>query len=225
MGPSRTARTICRCNRNYTGPRRRWNLSQARTRRRSTGARSTGRFLERLNPIASANTLAERDLIVTPEHDPRDPEQPPIHVAFARAAELNRGIQMALVGGIGSGKTTELRLTERLLNRHADAMTVFLDLADYADLNSLNSGGIVGAIGMALFSRYKKAGLRPSDDVKSAHDLLRKRTVGTWVPAGEWLPEDEEDPSERPIHVPGLLRLQVSCDSVPGPESQRACWT
>ncbi len=63
-------------------------------------------FLERLNPIASMRTVVEQHLIVSPSADPSDPQQPPIYEAFASAAELRPGVQMALVGGIGSGKTT-----------------------------------------------------------------------------------------------------------------------
>src|ERR1035438_5945335 len=111
-------------------------------------------FLERLNPISSGE-LEVQDLIVSPKHDPRDPDQPPIHLAFANTAELSRGAQMALVGGIGSGKTTELRLTLKLLKRHADAVNVYLDLADLTDLNALNSGAILIAIGMALHRKLK----------------------------------------------------------------------
>src|SRR5205085_5062249 len=88
-------------------------------------------FLERLNPIPSPGAFVNRDLIVPRDHDPRDTGQPPIHVAFAASAELSRGTQMALVGGIGSGKTTELLLTYRALRRHSDAVNVFVDLADY----------------------------------------------------------------------------------------------
>src|SRR2546425_11859578 len=89
-------------------------------------------FLERLNP-SSPSVLGAQDLIVLPEHDPRDPDQPPIHVAFANTAELNRGAQMALVGGIGSGKTTELWLTRKLLKRHHDAINILIDLAEITD--------------------------------------------------------------------------------------------
>src|ERR1039457_2080255 len=71
-------------------------------------------FLEALNPIALNRSVAQRNLmVVPPRSDPRDPKQPPIHEVFADAAELNRGTQMALVGGIGSGKTTELLLTKK----------------------------------------------------------------------------------------------------------------
>jgi ABC-type multidrug transport system fused ATPase/permease subunit len=44
---------------------------------------------------------------------------------------------MALVGGIGSGKTTEILLTQRALDRHADAVNISVDLADYTDLNAI----------------------------------------------------------------------------------------
>lgn len=47
-------------------------------------------FLERLNP-ESPGTLEAQDLIVPPARNPRDPDQPPIHVAFANTAELSRG--------------------------------------------------------------------------------------------------------------------------------------
>src|ERR1035438_555738 len=114
-----------------------------------------GPFLERLNPI-SQGVLEAQDLIVPPEHDPRDPDQPPIHVAFANTAELTRGSQMALVGGIGSGKTTELRLTLKFLKRHSDAINVYVDLAEMTDLNELNPGAILIAIGMQLHQKLKK---------------------------------------------------------------------
>ena len=56
-------------------------------------------FLERLN----SESPWVQNLIVPPAHDPRDPDLPPIHEAFTNTAELSRGAQMALVGGIGSG--------------------------------------------------------------------------------------------------------------------------
>src|ERR1700733_7976932 len=100
-------------------------------------------FLERLNPIALNRSVVERKLIVVPRVDPRDPKQPPIFEAFADAAELSRGTQMALVGGIGSGKTTELLLTMDRLRRHDDAVNVFLDAADFTDFSQTNPGAML----------------------------------------------------------------------------------
>jgi hypothetical protein len=116
---------------------------------------------------------------------------------------------MALVGGIGSGKTTELLLTHRLLRRHADAVNIFVDLANYTDLNELNTGAILATAGMRLFSRLKKAGLEPSKEVQSAHAKLCELALGTttWVPANDWFPEDDELDQIRE-EVPGLMRLR-----------------
>ncbi len=158
-------------------------------------------FLERLNP-SSPGTLG--DLIVAPEHDPRDPDQPPIHVAFANSAELKRGVQMALVGGIGSGKTTELWLTAKLLKRHKDAINILIDLAEITDLNGLNPGAILIAVGMQLYRRVKKPAR--SEGVNLAFQKLQKLAHGNtkWGEPGAY--DEWDDGSQLVlIHTPGLL--------------------
>ncbi len=161
-------------------------------------------FLERLNP-ASPSVIEAQNLIVPSEHDPRDPEQPPIHVAFANAAELRRGSQMALVGGIGSGKTTELQLTLRLLERHADAINIYVDLAELTDLNGLNPGAILIAIGRQLYRKLKKPD-RQIPDVQLAYEGLQELANGKT----NWVPVYEDDYNDEPelvaVHVPGLLK-------------------
>jgi hypothetical protein len=165
-------------------------------------------FLERLNQ-SSVGTLGAQNLIVSPEHDPRDPDEPPIHAAFANAAELNRGSQMALVGGIGSGKTTELWLTMKLLKRHADAVNVFIDLAELTDLNELNPGALLIAAGLQLYLKVKK--LQRTDSVTAAYQKLKALASGgtKWVEADgpeyeEYEPDDQ--PAMMPIHTPPLLK-------------------
>jgi hypothetical protein len=168
-------------------------------------------FLERLNPIASLRDLVDRDLIVPRDHDPRDAGQAPIHIAFADAAELSRGTQMALVGGIGSGKTTELLLTQKILSRHSDAVNIFVDLADYTDLNELNTGAILATVGMQLYSLLKKGNKIPPDEVTSAHAKLRELAFGKtkWVPVGDYPGFDEdEEPDRILVKIPGLMRLR-----------------
>jgi len=170
-------------------------------------------FLERLNPIAPLRDLVDHDLIVPRDHDPCDAGQAPIHVALADAAELSRGTQMALVGGIGSGKTTELLLTQRVLSRHSDAVNIFVDLADYTDLNELNTGAILATVGMELYSRLKRENKKPPDEVTSAHTKLRELALGKtkWVPVEEAYNHDQGDdegPGFVPVDVPGLMRLR-----------------
>jgi hypothetical protein len=166
-------------------------------------------FLDRLNPIASLRGLTDGDLIVLRDSDPRDASQPPIHVAFAGSAELSRGTQMALVGGIGSGKTTEMLLTHRLLGRHSDAINIFVDLADYTDLSAINTGAILATVGMRLYSHLKKVGKEPSDEQKSAHTTLRELAFGktTWVEVEDH-GEYDEGPEMIRVDLPGVMRLR-----------------
>jgi len=159
-------------------------------------------FLERLGPIGSPRTLEEHDWIVPPKHDPRDFTQPPIHEVFADSAELTRGMQMALVGGTGSGKTTELLLTHRLLGRHADAVNEYLDLAEVTDLNEANPGAILAAIGMRLYARLKKA---QKQKVSSAHEKLQVLAFGKT----EWWrdpPDYDDGDSGFRVDIPGVMK-------------------
>ncbi|MFN0172550.1 MAG: hypothetical protein ACKV22_39730 [Bryobacteraceae bacterium] len=166
-------------------------------------------FLERLSPSASLADPVDRELIVLREHDPRDTGQPPIHIAFANAAELNRGSQMVLVGGIGSGKTTELLLTHKALSRHSDAVNIFVDLADYTDLNELNTGALLAIAGLRLFSSYKDTRRRPSENVRSAHEKLRELAFGTTKYMDEQDDyQDEPGPHGVPVKIPGLMKLK-----------------
>ncbi len=170
-------------------------------------------FLERLNPLASPRSLIEEDLIVSRDHDPKDFEQPSIHVAFARAAELTRGVQMALVGGIGSGKTVELLLTERVLRRHTDSVNLFLDLADVTDLSRLNTASILIAIGMNLFECIPA--VERTDAINAANRRLRELAFGKteYIPKDDFPDDSSEDPADYeeaddyvPITIPGLLK-------------------
>ncbi len=168
-------------------------------------------FLERLNPIGSQNVLAD-GLIVAPDHDPRDMGEPPIHVAFANTAELTRGSQMALVGGIGSGKTTELLLTQKELGRHPDAVNVYVDMADYTDLSEINPGAILATAALQLYSRtrlrLKRAGKELPKEVDSAHTKLRELAFGKT----SWIDEDADygyEPDHLvPVRVPGVIKLR-----------------
>jgi len=166
-------------------------------------------FLERLNPIASLSDVANRNLIMPREHDPRDLGEPPIHVSLANTAELTRGIQMAVVGGIGSGKTSELLLTQRLLLRHADAVNILVDLADYTDLSDLNAGAILATAGIRLYPIVKKAG-KASPEVASAYTKLRELALGktVFIPEDEWELDYDEEAKAIRFEVRGLMRLR-----------------
>jgi Cdc6-like AAA superfamily ATPase len=173
-------------------------------------------FLERLNPTGSQSLLAD-GLVVAPDHDPRDIGRPPIHVAFANTAELTRGSQMALVGGIGSGKTTELLLTQKVLSRHPDAVNVYVDMADYADLSEISTGAILATAGIQLYRRLLKKARNKElpDAVKAAWVKLRALAFGKtdWVKQPpdpyEYEPDADEAYEVVRVHVPGVMKLRL----------------
>ncbi len=117
---------------------------------------------------------------------------------------------MALVGGIGSGKTTEILLTHKVLNRHSDAVNISVDLAENTDLNELNPGAILATIGLRL-SWLKKKGTT-SNGVDAGHRKLRALAL----PHGKWVHPDSLEPDEPDydgndaiwIQTPGLMRLR-----------------
>ncbi len=163
-------------------------------------------FLERLNPIALSGSVIQRDLIVTPKFDPRDPEEPPIHEAFASMAELQAGAQMALVGGIGSGKTTELLLTRDRLKRYKDTVNLFIDAVEFTDFSETNPGAMLAAIGLRLFSRHRKMLGEPQPAVEAAYDKLRELGLGKT----EWHQDDPNDYYDGDdgyrVDIPGLMK-------------------
>jgi hypothetical protein len=170
-------------------------------------------FLERLNPIASSQSLLAEGLIVAPNHDPRDIGEPPIHVALANTAELTRGSQMALVGGIGSGKTTELLLTQKELARHSDAVNIFVDMAEHADLSEISTGAILATAGIRLYRHLSKEAdnRKLPDAVRTAWLKLRELAYGKtdWVQPYDYEPDSDDLHQAVRVEVPGVMRRRL----------------
>lgn len=157
--------------------------------------------------MTPARELFARGLIVPPTHDPADIRQPPIHEAFALAAELSRGSQIALTGGIGSGKTTEILLTQEQLGRHSDAVNILVDMAEYTDLNEINPGAILATLGIELYRRLKRKGEVKSDATVAYGDLRKLALPRTeWVHPDSLYEEDYDGHVSVRVDVPGLMR-------------------
>jgi hypothetical protein len=115
---------------------------------------------------------------------------------------------MALVGGIGSGKTTELLLTMDRLRRHDDAVNIFLDAAEFTDFSETNPGSMLAAIGLRLSALIAKKFGEPPEPVQAASVKLRELALGTteWYEEGVDNQEYDDGLGLVPVRVPGLMK-------------------
>ncbi|MCB9760593.1 MAG: hypothetical protein H6739_12195 [Alphaproteobacteria bacterium] len=73
----------------------------------------------------------------------------PAHRLAERMA-LKPDAALLLVGGIGSGKTTELRVVEQRLSAFEDMVAIYVDVSRYHDLADLKAGALLAAAGLGL---------------------------------------------------------------------------
>lgn len=100
-------------------------------------------YMQAFNPTAPARGVIEAGLVCEDLH----------HSLFrnlAGRADLEPGSQQLLLGGIGSGKTTELLLGERWLRGQGHVVPLYIDTSAETDLSSLNSGSLAACFGVHL---------------------------------------------------------------------------
>ena len=173
------------------------------------------------NPTAPPKAAIGEGLIY------RDPQRS-IFKQLAAGADLDPGSQQLVVGGIGSGKTTELLLAERELAAHERTLTVYVDVSAETDLSAINSGALLASLGLTLWkiieSRFSQAKIN-SWALREAAQAIEKAAYGhekqVWVdyhdyqqePGYEEEPGYEQEPDYEPelgyfqrVEVPGKLR-------------------
>jgi len=89
---------------------------------------------------------------------------------LAGRADLEPGSQQLLVGGIGSGKTTELLLARRWLRDQGHVLPFYIDISKATDLAELNTGSLVASFGVALARHFTN----DFDDYKRDPELRKK---------------------------------------------------
>jgi hypothetical protein len=173
-------------------------------------------YMRRLNPTAPARATIESGLVVEDLHGS-------LFKTMAARADLDPGSQQLLVGGIGSGKTTELLMAEKWLEAQGQTLSVYIDISAETDLSGLNSGALLAGFGLHLTRAFSAKGLdngvedHKKEALKSAQSKIREfafgKTVQTWVPDYDdgGPPEDYDDSDEEPGHfvfhnIPGKLK-------------------
>ena len=100
-------------------------------------------YMKRFDPVASARDAYEARLIC---EDPGRTQ----YMRLAARADLDVGCQQLLVGGIGSGKTTQLLMARQRLHGTTNALAVYLDVTAPKDLSQVQRGSLIRAIGLQL---------------------------------------------------------------------------
>jgi hypothetical protein len=158
-------------------------------------------FMKRLNPTAPPKTAISEGLIY---QEPRRS----VFRKLAAGADLAIGSQQLIVGGIGSGKTTELLLAEGELSSHEHTASVYIDVSAETDLSVVSSGALLASFGLRVLK-----GVIPeaqwTSDVKSSYEAVKKAAYGyeeqVWMPDPEPDFDDYEppDPEEQFDREPG----------------------
>jgi hypothetical protein len=99
--------------------------------------------MKAFNPTAPARDVIAAGMVL-------EDLQKNLHRSLAARADLEPGSQQLIVGGIGSGKTTELLLAEQSLSKGTKALAIFIDVTAETDLSGFNSGALLASFGLHL---------------------------------------------------------------------------
>lgn len=166
-------------------------------------------YMRAFNPTAPAAEVIKAGLVLEDLHQS-------VHRNLAARADLQPGSQQLVVGGIGSGKTTELLLAARALSSSGKILTLYIDVTAETDLSELNSGALVASFGFRLtrnviarglesvFTKSEIADLKKKS--QAIHDFAYGKTEHIWVSEAEeeepdWDDEYEEDPPEPGYYI------------------------
>lgn len=109
--------------------------------------------------------------------------------SIARRIELEPWSSHLIVGGIGSGKTTELwRIHERLKEMGSETGDVshYIDVAAETSIDGLMRGALVALAGERLLAneeaaRNARGGGAPSPEIERASKSIRELASGSWI--------------------------------------------
>ncbi len=163
------------------------------------------KFMRSFNPTASAKAAIGDGLIC--QFPGRS-----VFKKLAAGADLTLGSQQLLVGGIGSGKTTELMLAGQELARNKNTLPIYIDVSAETDLSTVNSGALLASLGMHIW-RAISSTFSPPKELSDIHTAVRDAAYGhqkeVWVDhyaEHDYDPSDDADGHYETIRVAGKLK-------------------
>lgn len=148
-------------------------------------------YLKRFDAAGHPSRALEQGFVVEPEMG-----------SIAKTLEMRLGLRPTsshlIVGGVGSGKTTQLLLAEKRLNKLTDVQARVIDVSEHQDIAELSPGVLMILGGLELGRMIEQ------DEVFSKLNLeaqskalgkLRKYIDGFWEHVG-WGEDDERQENE-----------------------------
>ncbi|WP_437629927.1 hypothetical protein [Sorangium sp. So ce854] len=141
-----------------------------------------------------------------PAGDPARPLAHGLYVPQSRSVSSRIAAELALspasthllVGGVGSGKTTELLAVREALRNIPDTRAFYIDVSKRHDIGKMVVGVVAVQVGLALGESLESTGPADGKKVIEQH-VTRLLAQG----AGYWT--DLDDDADEGIFVPGLL--------------------
>lgn len=125
-------------------------------------------FMRRFNPSAPTKNIIGQGLIC---HEIGHS----IAQKLVAGIDLSPGSQQLVVGGIGSGKTTELLLAERKFAETAQMFPLYIDVSADTDLTAVTSGSLLASLGLRA---WKEIGTAASSQLQNAFQIIKKAADG-----------------------------------------------
>ena len=172
-------------------------------------------YMQAFNPAAPAREVIDAGLVFEDLHQS-------LYRNLAGRADLEPGSQQLLVGGVGSGKTTELILAQRWLATQGHVMCFYVDVSADTNLSKLSSGALVASFGMRLGFQVivDKASSHNSEEAKRLSQIYDRviefaygkqierksnRLSSLSVLSGFSPPDSQGDALVEPETIPGKL--------------------
>jgi hypothetical protein len=108
---------------------------------------------------------------------------------ITRRVELRPSSVHLLLGGIGSGKTTQLLLAQEHLNQLEGFKAIYVDVSLYTDISQLEPGALVAITGLEIGKLLTDVDDEDSQ-MKYSKQRMKELAYGEYLEYGDYDPED-----------------------------------
>ena len=124
-----------------------------------------------LNPTADPEELKKHGYYVSPPSDFNTVNQ------LTTKLELEPDSKCIIIGGIGSGKTTQLYMACEEINKVPDMMGIYIDVSKYTDLTKLQAGSLTAIAGLAISEKINNSSVEINKIREEFLNLYNKRWI------------------------------------------------